>query len=89
MRRGPVGSYVRSTCKSIWIDINQTVNCIVTLEGIVKMIDVKEEEDGSFTISWDENDPVESMLNDFTEQDFVDAIMAKVREVLETEQDDV
>jgi len=53
------------------------------------MIDVKEEEDGSFTISWDENDPVESMLNDFTEQDFVDAIMAKVREVLETEQDDV
>jgi hypothetical protein len=27
------------------------------------MITVKEESDGSLTISWDENDPVESMMN--------------------------
>jgi len=42
------------------------------------MIDVKEEEDGSLTISWDENDPQESLLNTWTEQDFIDAIMERV-----------
>lgn len=46
------------------------------------MIEVKEEDDGSLTISWDKNDPVESMMNDWTEQDFIDAIMNKCREVL-------
>jgi hypothetical protein len=35
-------------------------------------IDVKEEQDGSFTISWDENDPTESILNTWTNQDFID-----------------
>lgn len=39
------------------------------------MIDVKEEENGSFTISWDENDPEESILNYWTEEDFVGAII--------------
>jgi len=38
------------------------------------MIKVKEEQDGSFTISWDENDPVESIMNDWTESDFIDAL---------------
>jgi len=38
------------------------------------MIEVKEENDGSFTISWDENDPRESIMNTWTEQDFVDVI---------------
>lgn len=42
------------------------------------MINVKEETDGSFTISWDENDPVESMMNTWTEQDFIDAIMNRL-----------
>ena len=45
------------------------------------MIDVKEEEDGSFTISWDENDPKESILNTWTEQDFIDAIMDHINEI--------
>ena len=45
------------------------------------MIDVKENEDGSFDISWDENDPVESVLNTWTEQDFIDAIMNGVERV--------
>ena len=36
------------------------------------MINVEEHEDGSFTISWDENDPQESILNDWTKQDFID-----------------
>ena len=38
------------------------------------MIDCKENEDGTFTISWDENDPKESILNGWTEQDFINAI---------------
>lgn len=45
-------------------------------------IDVKEEQDGSFTISWDENDPEESMFNTWTEQDFIDAIMTYCKEQL-------
>jgi hypothetical protein len=38
------------------------------------MIEVKVLEDGSFEISWDENDPNEKIFNNFTEQDFIDAI---------------
>lgn len=38
------------------------------------MITVKQEEDGSFTIDWDSNDPEESMLNSWTEEDFVNVI---------------
>jgi hypothetical protein len=29
----------------------------------------------SFIISWDENDPQESIFNTFTEQDFIDTLM--------------
>jgi hypothetical protein len=39
------------------------------------MIEVKENENGTFEISWDENDPLESVLNTWTEQDFIDTIM--------------
>ena len=35
------------------------------------MINVEEHEDGSFTISWDENDPQESIFNDWTKEDFI------------------
>ena len=38
------------------------------------MIEVKEETDGSFTVYWDETDPVEKILNDWTEEDFVNVI---------------
>lgn len=38
------------------------------------MIDVKENKDGSFEISWDPNDSSESMFNTWSEQDFIDAI---------------
>ncbi len=37
-------------------------------------IEVKQEPDNSFTISWDENDPQESILNSWTEEDFVKVI---------------
>jgi len=38
-------------------------------------IQVTENEDKSFTISWDENSPTESILNIWTEEDFIKAIM--------------
>lgn len=38
------------------------------------MIEVTENPDGSFDIAWDENDPQESILNDWTEEDFIQAI---------------
>jgi hypothetical protein len=47
------------------------------------MIDVKEREDGSFDISWDENDPVESILNTWTEQDFINVIMNRCEKVID------
>jgi hypothetical protein len=37
-------------------------------------IEVKENEDGSFSISWDENHPTESMFNTWTEEDFIKSI---------------
>ena len=43
---------------------------------------VHEEADGSFTIEWDENDPVESVFNTWTEQDFINAIVERAKEVL-------
>jgi len=48
-------------------------------------IQVTEEQNGSLTISWDNNDPVESILNTWTEQDFIEAIMAKCEEIIEKE----
>lgn len=50
------------------------------------MINVKEEDDGSLTISWDENDPIESILNDWTEEDFLNCILDKCKEVLGEEE---
>lgn len=38
------------------------------------MINVKENKDGSFLISWDKDDPIESTMNTWTEQDFINAI---------------
>lgn len=46
------------------------------------MIDVKENEDGSFTISWDSEDPYESIFNDWTEEDFTKAIEDHCRKVI-------
>jgi hypothetical protein len=43
------------------------------------MITVKEESDGSFTISWDETDPVESIMNHWEEEDFLNAIREELK----------
>lgn len=42
------------------------------------MITVTQEDDNSLTISWDENDPRESILNTWTEQNFIDAIFSQL-----------
>lgn len=47
------------------------------------MITVKEENNGSLTIDWDPEDPKESMLNSWSEEDFLDAI----REALTNQND--
>ena len=39
------------------------------------MIQVTENEDKSFTITWDETSPTESILNTWTEDDFIKVIM--------------
>lgn len=45
------------------------------------MIQVTENEDGSFTISWDENSPTESILNTWAEDDFIRAIKQSIEEL--------
>ena len=45
-------------------------------------IECVENQDGTFTISWDRDDPVESMLNDWTEETFINCIMDHVRTIL-------
>jgi hypothetical protein len=49
------------------------------------MIEVKQLEDNTFEISWDENDPQESMFNNYTEQDFLDAIQKHLDNLKEQE----
>lgn len=41
---------------------------------VIKMIEVTENEDKSFTITWDETSPTESILNTWTEDDFIRVI---------------
>jgi hypothetical protein len=44
-------------------------------------IEVIENEDKTFTISWDENSPTESILNTWTEEDFIRVIMEHLDKV--------
>jgi hypothetical protein len=45
-----------------------------TFYTVTKMIEVTQEPDGSMTIDWDPNDPVESIMNDWTADDFIQAL---------------
>jgi len=38
------------------------------------MIKVTQDNDNTFTIYWDENDPTEKVFNDYTEEDFINLI---------------
>jgi len=51
-------------------------------------IEVTHNEDNTFTISWDENSPTESIFNTWTEEDFIKVIMDYLQK-LETERRDV
>ena len=46
-------------------------------------IEVVEQEDGSFSISWDPEDPAESIMNDWVEEDFIEAVRKQCKEVLD------
>ena len=48
-------------------------------------IKVTEKQDGSFDISWNEFDPVESIMNTWTEQDFIDAITKQLEKLEEND----
>lgn len=52
------------------------------------MIEVTEKEDGTFDISWDENDPKESILNTWTEQDFINAIQSFLNSLTDNSRDE-
>ena len=52
------------------------------------MIQVTENEDKSFTITWDETSPTESILNTWTEDDFIKVIMERVEELKDNERQD-
>ena len=49
------------------------------------MIQVTENEDKSLTITWDETSPTESILNTWTEDDFIKVIMDRVEELKNNE----
>ena len=40
------------------------------------------DEEDRMVISWDSEDPLESMLNDFTEEDFLKIFLDRAKEVL-------
>jgi hypothetical protein len=44
------------------------------------MIEVTQETDGSMTIDWDPNDPVESIMNDWTAEDFIKALQEYIEQ---------
>ena len=50
------------------------------------MIQVIENEDKSFTISWDETSPTESILNTWTKEDFIKVIMERVESLKNDQQ---
>jgi len=53
------------------------------------MIEVTENADKTFTISWDENDPQESVFNNWTEQDFINAIQNYLNTLQESGEVDI
>jgi hypothetical protein len=45
------------------------------------MINVEQINENEFTISWDETSPTESILNTWTEDDFIKVIMERIEEL--------
>ena len=53
------------------------------------MIEVTQDDDKTFTISWDENDPHEKMFNTWTEEDFINAIQNHLNALQESGEIDI
>ena len=53
------------------------------------MIEVTENDDKTFTISWDENDPTESSFNNYTEEDFITLIQISLQSLQESGEIDI
>ena len=45
-----------------------------SLKNDLPLVQVKEEDDGSFTLIWDETDPRCEHINTWTEEDWIEAI---------------
>ena len=45
-------------------------------------IEVTDHNDGTFTISWDENDPLESVFHDWTEEDCLQMLTDQAEKIL-------
>lgn len=52
------------------------------------MIQVTENEDHTLTITWDKTSPTESILNTWTEDDFIKVIMERIEELKNNERQD-
>jgi hypothetical protein len=50
-------------------------------------IEVQQISEHTFEISWDENDPQESVFNHFTEQDFLNIITEYINKFNETDRE--
>ena len=53
------------------------------------MIEVTQQDDKTFTISWDENDPTEKVFNDYTEEDFINLIQNYLNTLQESGEVDI
>ena len=53
------------------------------------MIEVTQQDDKTFTISWDENDPKEKIFNDYTEEDFINLIQNYLNTLQESGEVDI
>lgn len=52
-------------------------------------IEVTENDDKTFTISWDENNPNEKIFNDFTAEDFINLIQNYLQSLQESGEIDI
>ena len=53
------------------------------------MIEVTQDNDNTFTIYWDENDPTEKVFNDYTEEDFINLIQNYLNSLQESGEVDI
>jgi hypothetical protein len=69
--------------KSLTPDQNPKEDSLIVSKAEDDGLTVSENEDGTFIIEWDKEDPRWSMFNDFTEQDFIDMITSYCKTVLD------